>query len=291
MKMLISSAVMLIALIFNLQAQELELPRVSPKASVGYTIGLTDIKVNYGAPAVKGRVIWGGLVPYGEIWRAGANEATTVEFSSDVNMEGQALRAGKYALFFIPGEKDWTVIFNKKWDQWGAYKYDETEDAIRFTVEPKMNESLQERLSYSIHDMKMDMGYIKLSFEKMRLYLRFKVDVMTPALVNIESAIDSVAPDRKWIIYTQAAEFMLNAENGDMDRALEWSKLSTAQQGTSWNWYVRGQVESKMGDHVAAVESGTKAIQLGMAFDNDPFYKEHSEEISAAIQGWAAKLE
>ena len=91
MKMLISSAVMLIALIFNLQAQELELPRVSPKASVGYTIGLTDIKVTYGAPAVKGRVIWGGLVPYGEIWRAGANEATTVEFSSDVNMEGQIL--------------------------------------------------------------------------------------------------------------------------------------------------------------------------------------------------------
>src|SRR5215510_9504563 len=108
MKFLFSFLAFLTISYFSVQAQ-IVLPRVSPKASVGYTIGLTDIKVTYGAPAVKGRTVWGGVVPYGEVWRGGANEATTVEFSTDVNMEGQTLRAGKYALFFIPGEKDWTV--------------------------------------------------------------------------------------------------------------------------------------------------------------------------------------
>src|SRR5678815_1632494 len=140
-KIWFSMAIAVLALVHSF-AQEIELPRVSPKASCGFTMGLTDVKVNYGAPAVKGRTIWGGLVPYGEVWRAGANEATTIEFSGDVNMEGQPLKAGKYSLFFIPGEKEWTVIVNKVWDQWGAYKYDSTQDAIRFIVEPKMNESL-----------------------------------------------------------------------------------------------------------------------------------------------------
>src|SRR5688572_3927170 len=104
-------------------SQGITLPRVSPKASVSYTIGLTDVEIHYGSPAVKGRPVWGSLVPYDKIWRAGANEATTIEFSTDVNMEGQTLRAGKYALFIIPGETDWTIIFNKKHDQWGAFGY------------------------------------------------------------------------------------------------------------------------------------------------------------------------
>jgi hypothetical protein len=138
--------------------------------------------------------------------------------------------------------------------------------------------------------MKMDMGYIKLAWEKMRLYMRFKVDVMTPAIASINAALDTAKQDRKWIIYSQAAEFMIQAE-GDMDQALDWAKKSTDLWSTSWNWYVRGQIEAKKGDNVAAVASGTKAIELGMAFDEDPFYKEHHEEISQAIQGWAAKME
>lgn len=104
---------LIFGIVTSILAQDLVLPRKSPKASSSYTIGLTEVTVNYGAPAVKGRVIWGGLVPYNEIWRGGANEATTVEFSTDVNMEGQNLKAGKYTLFFIPGEKEWTVIVNK----------------------------------------------------------------------------------------------------------------------------------------------------------------------------------
>jgi len=289
MKKLLSSMLILLAAFFTSTAQDIELPRVSPKASSGFTIGLTAVNIDYGAPAVKGREIWGKLVPYGEVWRAGANEATTVEFSTDVNMEGQSLRAGKYALFFIPGETEWTVILNKKWDQWGAYNYDETEDAIRFTIEPKMNESMQDRLTYTITDMKADMGYIKLAWEKMRLYLRFKVDLVAPVMASITAALDTTAENKKSALYATGAEFILQSE-GNIDDAYDWAKKSTDQFGGSRSWYVRGEIEAKMGDYVAAVSSGTKSIELGMAFDDDEYYKEHSDEITASVQAWAAKM-
>lgn len=273
----------------SLAAQDIELPRVSPKASVSYTIGFTEVIVNYSSPAVKERLIWGAVVPYDKVWRGGANEATTVEFSTDVNIEGQTLRAGKYALFFIPGEKEWTVIFNKKTDQWGAYTYNEALDEVRFTVEPKMNEGLQERLIYTIHDMKMDMGYIKLSWEKMRLYLRFKVDVMEQAMSNIIAALGTTPPEKKWEIYAEGAQFLIDA-NGNMDQALEWAKLSTDQLSCSRNWYVQAKVEAKKGDMSAAVASGTKCAEIGLADDSDNYYEENKAEINAAIQGWAAKM-
>ena len=270
-------------------AQELDLPKLSPKASTSWTIGYTEVTIHYSSPATKDRIIWGSLVPYDTIWRAGADEATTVEFSTDVNVEGQNLKAGKYALFLIPGEREWTVIFNKKWDQWGAYKYDEAEDAARFTVEPKMNEGMQERLIYTIHDMKVDMGYIKLSWEKMRLYIRFKSNVMEQAMSNIIAALGSTPEEKKWTIYAQGAQFLVDAD-GNMDQALEWAKLSTDQYSSSWNWYVRAKVEAKKGDMAAAVASGTKCAELGLASDTDNYYEDHKEEINSAIQGWAAKM-
>jgi hypothetical protein len=280
---------LLIGFMMTMNAQDIELPRLSPKASVSYTVGLTEVTVTYSAPAVKNRVIWGNVVPYDKIWRAGADEATTVQFSTDVNLEGQTVRAGKYALFLIPGEEEWTVILNNKHEQWGADSYDEADDVVRFTVEPKMNEGLQERLSYTIHDMKMDMGYIKLGWEKMRLYLRFKVDVMEQAQANIIAALGKTPPEKKWVIYARGAQFLVDAD-GNMDQALDWAKLSTDQYSSSWNWYIRAKVEAKRGDMAAAVASGTKSAELGLASETDNYYEDHKEEINSAIQEWAAKM-
>jgi hypothetical protein len=278
-----------LSLFTSINAQNLELPRLSPKASVSYTIGMTNVEVNYGAPAVKERVIWGGLVPYNKVWRGGANEATTVEFSTDVNIEGQPLKAGKYSLFFIPGETEWTVIFSNKLGQWGAYEYNEADDAVRFTVVPKMNESMVERMNYSINDMKMDMGYIKLSWEKLRLYMRFKTDIMEQVMANIINALDASPEDKKWMVYTQGAQFLLDAD-GNLDQALDWAKKSTDRESHSYNWYVRAKIEAKKGDMTSAVASGTKSAEIGLADDKDNYYEENKSEINSAIQGWAGKL-
>jgi hypothetical protein len=288
-KYFIPFLLILFAFQVSINAQDIELPRLSPKASVSYTVGMTEISIHYGAPAVKNRVIWGNVVPYDKIWRGGANEATTVEFSTDVNLEGQTVRAGKYALFFIPGEKEWTVILNRNHEQWGTGSYDESADEARFEVEPKMNEGIQERLSYTIHDMKMDMGYIKLGWEKMRLFLRFKVDVMEQAMANIIAALGTTPPEKKWTIYARGAQFLLDAD-GNMDQALDWAKLSTDQFSSSWNWYIRAKVEAKKGDFASAVASGTKCAELGLASETDNFYEDNKEEINGAIQEWASKM-
>jgi hypothetical protein len=110
--------------------------RVSKNGHTEGEIGAVDVVIDYGRPNVKDREVWGDLVPYGQVWRTGANEATTIEFSSDVMIEGEALSAGKYGLFTIPGESEWTVIFNKVPQQWGAFGYDANEDALRVTVAP-----------------------------------------------------------------------------------------------------------------------------------------------------------
>jgi hypothetical protein len=125
--------------------------RVSKNGKAGGTLDGVAVTLEYGRPNVKGRQIWGGLVPYGKVWRSGANEATTITFGADVLVEGQPLAAGTYALFTIPGEEEWTVIFNKTAQQWGAYDYDAADDALRVTVEPRAHDMV-ETLDFVVED-------------------------------------------------------------------------------------------------------------------------------------------
>ncbi|GAB3838539.1 DUF2911 domain-containing protein [Hymenobacter jeollabukensis] len=145
-------AVLLMSLLFvgAAQAQDAA-PKPSPAATATGKAGKANVTVKYSSPAVKGRTIWGGLEPYGKVWRAGANEATTVTFDQPVTVEGKALPAGTYAFFVIPMEKEaWTVIFNKTANQWGAFKYDEKQDALHASVKPRKAASLNERLTYTV---------------------------------------------------------------------------------------------------------------------------------------------
>ncbi|MBK9731276.1 MAG: DUF2911 domain-containing protein [Chitinophagaceae bacterium] len=133
-------------------AQDDPANRPSPPATATGKVGVATITINYGSPSVKERKIWGELVPYGKVWRSGANEATTFETDKDIKVEGKVLPAGKYGFFTIPGEKEWVVIFNKVPDQWGAFKYDESQDALRVTVKPRKSEKSNERLLYTVND-------------------------------------------------------------------------------------------------------------------------------------------
>jgi hypothetical protein len=148
--------------------------RVSPNAGVSQTIGVTEVTISYGRPAVKGRTIWGELVPYGEVWRTGANEATTISFSNDVLIEGKKLAAGTYALFTIPGQDDWTMIFNKTAKQWGAFRHDPAQDALRVDVKPKAAPQ-EEWMSFSFNGLSGDSAQAVLRWEK--LAVSFKIQV------------------------------------------------------------------------------------------------------------------
>ena len=154
--------------------------RVSPKAGVFQTIGITDVNVSYSRPGVKNRKIWGELVPYNKVWRAGADEATKITFSTDVIIEGKKLPAGAYGFFAMPGENEWTLIFNKVSDQWGAFTYNESEDALRIKVKPVAN-SNHEWLLYSFTDMTPTTAQLNLIWEKLKVSLKIEGKGDAPA--------------------------------------------------------------------------------------------------------------
>lgn len=151
-RFLLLSMLLLAGTLTTLHAQDDKSKRPSPLMEAKATVGDLHIDIDYGSPAVKGRKIWGALVPYGEVWRTGANEATTFEVNKDVEIEGQKLPAGKYSLFTIPGEKEWTLIFNKEASQWGAYNYKAAEDALRVTLKPEKVKEMSERLTFKINE-------------------------------------------------------------------------------------------------------------------------------------------
>jgi hypothetical protein len=136
--------------------------RVSKNGKAGGTIDGVTVTLEYGRPNVKEREIWGGLVPYGQVWRTGANEATTITFGADVTVEGQPLAAGTYSLFTIPGEEEWTVIFNKTAQQWGAYDYDAGQDALRVTVTPRPHDMV-ESMDFAVEGDEVVLTWEKLA--------------------------------------------------------------------------------------------------------------------------------
>jgi len=143
---------------FTILAQD-NAPRPSPPASVTGQINGKSVTVNYGQPSVKGREVWGKLVPYGQVWRAGANEATTIEFSKDVTIEGKTLPAGKYGFFTVPNANEWTIVFNKVPNQWGAFKYDAAQDALRVDVKPKKSKAFNEKLIYAVNKNSVSLAW------------------------------------------------------------------------------------------------------------------------------------
>ena len=146
--------------------------RVSPAETTTADFDGNVVTINYGSPKVKDREIWGALVPYGEVWRTGANEATTITFTKDVLIDGQLLKAGTYAFFTIPDPEAWTIIFNLEEKQWGAFKYDSTQDALRLQVEPVMQEELTEALAFTL-EKAANGGVIQLRWEKIAIDIPF----------------------------------------------------------------------------------------------------------------------
>ena len=271
---------------------QVELPRKSPRASVSYTVGLTDITIHYSSPAVSGRAIWGALVPYNQIWRAGANEATTIEFSTDIKIEGRLLPKGKYTFFLLPQEGEtWTAIFNRSIEQWGAYSYDESQDVLRIPVRVNTADYSEERLSYHLSDAGLGKGYIRLWWEKRQVFVHVEADVIRQVLDKMEHSISAAAEDRKWELYTQAADFLISSgDENYLDQALQYANISTSLLNHSWNWWVKAQVLAKKGEFRQAVNSANKSIDAGKNNTADSFYANTKSHIEQAISEWKSKI-
>src|SRR5215469_10637040 len=190
------------------QPTELNIPRVSQRGSVTQRIGLTDITIAYHRPAVGGREIWGKTVPNAKVWRAGANENTTIAFTDDVSVEGKPLAAGTYGLHMIPAADQWTVIFSKNSTSWGSFTYDEKEDALRVTVKPGTGE-FTETMAYTFDDVKPDSTAATLRWAKIAVPFHVSADVNAIVLRSIQNQLRSTG-GFTWIGYDEAALWLLD---------------------------------------------------------------------------------
>ena len=226
MKRITTSIFAFVIALFGLAAtahSSLDLPDVSQLAVNKQRVGLTDITITYHRPLVNGRKIWGGLVPLGEVWRAGANENTTIEFSDPVSVEGQPLAKGIYGLHMIPTADSWTVIFSKMASAWGSYSYKQEEDALRVTVKPRPNE-MEEALEYEFEDLKPDSATVTLKWEKLAVPFKVAINDAEATVANIRNQMRGRA-QYEWQAPNQAAQFYLTKKI-NLDEALKWVDLS-----------------------------------------------------------------
>jgi hypothetical protein len=241
------SALGLAAVAANAQAPQLFAPRPSPGASVTQTIGLTDVTIRYSRPGVKGRKIWGELVPYGQVWRTGANENTTISFSTPVKVEGKELPAGTYGVQTIPTEKEWTLILSKDADEWGAFSYNPEHDALRATVTPTAGMHSKERMEFYFDDLTDNSATVKLIWEK--LVVPFKIEVDTAA---------QVAAKQRWQGLYQGANWCV--DNGCADKAEKWLDASIALDANFNNLRAEANLYAKSGRTKEAIAAGERAL-------------------------------
>jgi hypothetical protein len=246
-------------LFLALSAQaELPVPWVSPGASIRETVGITDVEVVYHRPAVKGRKIWGGLVPYGEVWRLGANEATTIRFTDSVKVAGHDVPAGTYGLFAIPSPERWTLILNKKAEQWGAYFYKQEEDFLRFDVTPTAGPDT-EWMTFALNPAGRDKVMLDFAWEKVRFSVPIEVDVDRIVWSRYDAALAD--PKATYDDYLTAAKYALE-RNQRMEEALVWIDKSIALQESFWNYEAKARLLHAKGRKAEALPLLDKALAL-----------------------------
>jgi hypothetical protein len=254
-------------------AQQVDFPRLSPTASVTQAVGVTKIELSYSRPGVKGRKIWGELVPYGEVWRTGANENTTISFSTPVKVAGTELPAGTYGLQTIPTEGDWTLILSKDAELWGAFDYKPENDALRATVTPRKSPQLEERMGFRFDDLTDESATVVLAWENVEV--PFKIEVDTPKLV-LAKAGESI----RWQTGYQAANYCLQNDTC-LDEAGRWLTSSLAIQENFFNLRAKALWQSKKGDLKGAVATGEKALAAAKSAQNPP-----PANLVSELEGW-----
>jgi tetratricopeptide (TPR) repeat protein len=263
----LTASVLLVASFCNAQTATgetlmLNLPRQSQHALVTQRIGLTDITINYHRPLTNGRQIWGKVAPYGEVWRAGANENTTITFSDPVTIEGQALDKGTYGLHMIPGESQWTVIFSKDSTAWGAFSYKQNEDALRVNVKPQAAE-LHDALAYDFDDLKADSAVVTMRWDKVAVPFKVAVNVNEIVTASIHKQLYGLN-QYYWEGWDDAAGYFL-ANKINLDEALKFEDHSIESEERYDNLMTKSKILDAMGRQQDADMIRAKALDKGSA--------------------------
>lgn len=258
-------AIFLLTVVFvasSIYAQAPAVPAASPQASLYQVVGISEVTVKYARPAVKGRQIFGGLVPYGEVWRTGANTNTTITLSHDAVVGGVKVPAGTYGLFTIPGTSDWTVILSKDNANWGSGNYNKEHDAARFTVKPEKVNNV-ELLTFNFETVDSDKARLTISWADVKIGF----DILFESHKNV---LEKLKTDVSWATPFRGADYLLKSGK-DLDVAMKYIDISIAIDENYNNLKVKAQLLGKAGKKNDAISTMEKALAKAAEMKNPPF--------------------
>ena len=273
---LIICALLILMMESNL-AQNFETPRPSPNATVSQTVGVTHITIDYSSPGVKDRTIWGELVPFGEVWRTGANKVTSITFDDPVKINGSELAAGTYGIHTIPGETEWEIIFSKDTEVDAGSNYDAEKDALRIKVKPE-EAPFVERMIFIFTNTTDDKTTANLWWEKLRV--PFDIEMNTQEIVFAKA--NEILT---WAPSFQAANYCLT-NNVNLEQGMKWIEASVLLDEVYWNTRVKAQLQNKLGMKDEATATMYKAIELGGKMESAPF---DYDRMKGLLTEWSAQ--
>lgn len=260
-------ALIVIALLvfgFTNYAQGIKTPAPSPSQTIKQDFSLSSIEVNYSRPAIKGRKIFGDIVPFGKLWRTGANSPTKITFGEDVKIAGKELKAGTYQLITIPSQSSWDIIFNKGTD--GVFNYHPEENVLKVTVPSSSISQLVESFTIQIANITANKLDIQLAWEKTQVSIPVETEIDGKILATIAKVMSQDSKP-----YFEAASYYF--EKGlQLDKALEWvNKANESNPSAYWQFHLKAKIQAKLGDKVGAKATALKSIELAKAGKNDDY--------------------
>ncbi len=242
-------------------ADKIDFPLPSQPAIIKQRVGLTDIEISYSRPNKNGREIFGGLLPYGKVWRTGANASTKIKFSTAVKLGGEAVAAGEYALYTVPTQNDWTIILSKDTKGWGAYDYNAATDAVRVTVTPTALATPVETFAIGFANLKDDGAILYLEWDKIRVSVGLTTNTVEELEQQIAIALKNPGTLEPRFYYEAAAFYY--AHDKDLEQALKWIDLATKKKPAWYSFfYKKAQIEAKLGHRGEAITAAEKSIEL-----------------------------
>ncbi|MCW4467987.1 DUF2911 domain-containing protein [Flavobacterium sp. MFBS3-15] len=277
-KILITAAFVLVSMVSG-QAQVVT-PQASPKAVIEQKVGLTDVKIEYSRPSARGRAVYGELVPFGRMWRTGANANTIITFSSDVVIAGKPLKAGQYALFTQPKADSWDVIFYADTNNWGLpEKYDDKKEVLRASVKPEFLSRPVETLTIGVNGLDNDFAFLEIAWEKTMVALKFEVPTRQTAMKSIETAMSGPSANDLF----SAAQYYYQS-NGDMNKALAWMNQALAKfpanEAPFYFLRQKSLIQAKMGDKKGAIETAKLSLAASEKAGNADYVKMNKDSIN-----------
>ncbi|WP_332910582.1 DUF2911 domain-containing protein [Algoriphagus boritolerans] len=253
----------------------------SPSAKTIQKVGLTDVTVDYSRPSTKGRKIFGELVPFGEVWRTGANGATVLTFSTDVTVGGQHVPAGSYALYTIPGKNDWTIILSKNTKLWGSIGYQQSDDQVRFEVPASKTSKKYETFDIAFNNFTDNSAVVSMKWETTRVDFKIETEVDPIVMAEIQKLVIDTKSTDPALLFQAASYYFTNSK--DLNQAYAWVKTSTDSDPKYWTVHLRAKIEVALGMKTEALESATQSKAMAQEAKN-PDYIALNERLIKSIR-------